>query len=183
MQAVMGIRFSSIDNLLEIHNKEANRSYWDLNWNEPGGKDTFDVPSGTIFQVVCSDGDKVELSFLQPYIPETKMLPLNIDKRFVLLHGNTRFYNYGIYERLAGWPDFNLNQTRVTFKLRKDSFQFMAMADTKQWLMPSLDDHLQQHCTQLAYLEAVLIHTSQNPEFRGQVCDERYVFDEYKFPA
>ncbi|XP_024518293.1 LOW QUALITY PROTEIN: uncharacterized protein LOC9660828 [Selaginella moellendorffii] len=172
---VTGIRFGGIDNLLEIHNKETNRGYWDLNWNEPGGKDTFDVPSGTIFQVVCSDGDKVELSFLRPYIPGTKMLPLNIDKRFVLLRGNTGFYTYGIYERPAGWPDFNLNQTRVTFKLRKDRFQFMAMADTKQRPMPSPDDRLQQHCTQLAYPEAVLIHTSQNPEFRGEV-DDKYQY-------
>ena len=32
----------------------------------------------------------------------------------------TGFYSYGIFEHLAQWPAFNLPQTRIVYKLRKD---------------------------------------------------------------
>lgn len=35
--------------------------------------------------------------------------------------GNTSgFYSYAIYEHIGEWPAFNLPQTRMVFKLRKD---------------------------------------------------------------
>lgn len=32
----------------------------------------------------------------------------------------TGFYSYAIFEHLAEWPAFNLPQTRIVYKLRKD---------------------------------------------------------------
>lgn len=174
---ITGIRYGGLDNLLEILNKETNRGYWDLNWNEPGGKDTFDVPSAIFFKVVEANKDKVEVSFLRPYNPSSswKMVPLNIDKRFVLLRGSSGFYTYAIYERPTGWPDFNLNQTRVTFKLRKDRFHYMALADNKQRLMPSPDDRMPNRCNILAYPEAVFLSNPGNPSLQGEV-DDKYQY-------
>jgi rhamnogalacturonan endolyase len=40
---ITGIEYNGIDNVLEVRNKETNRGYWDLHWNEPGGKGIFDV--------------------------------------------------------------------------------------------------------------------------------------------
>ncbi|KAL2893056.1 Glutamyl-tRNA(Gln) amidotransferase subunit A [Bienertia sinuspersici] len=41
---VTGIAYNGIENLLEVRNKEENRGYWDLVWNDattPGTFDTF----------------------------------------------------------------------------------------------------------------------------------------------
>ncbi|CAM6087084.1 unnamed protein product [Calypogeia fissa] len=174
---VTGIQYGGIDNLLEVRNKETNRGYWDLNWSEPDGKDIFDVPSGTEFELICADGNKVEVSFVRPYEGDghLPMVPLNIDKRFVLLRGYSGFYSYGIYERPWGWPDFNLNQTRITFKLRKDRFHYMAIADDKQRVMPSPDDRMPNRCQELAYPEAVLLVRPGDPSLQGEV-DDKYQY-------
>ena len=37
-----------------------------------------------------------------------------------MLRGSSGFYTYAVYERLKEWPGFNLDNTRVAFKLRKD---------------------------------------------------------------
>ncbi|BFI25401.1 rhamnogalacturonan endolyase [Marchantia polymorpha subsp. ruderalis] len=171
------IRYGGLDNLLEIHNKEINRGYWDLNWSEPDGKDNFDVPTGTEFQIIHADRDKIEVSFVRPYDPNHHwpMVPLNIDKRFVLLRGHSGFYSYGIYERPYGFPDFNLNQTRITFKLRKDRFHYMAIADNKLRLMPSPDDLCHDRCQELAYPEAVLLTKPVNIVLQGEV-DDKYQY-------
>jgi rhamnogalacturonan endolyase len=77
------LSYGGIKNVFETRNKETNRGYWDLNWNKPNEKDTFDVISGTDFHVVHQDVDRVEVSFVQPYNPNVNStgIPLNIDKR------------------------------------------------------------------------------------------------------
>ncbi|KAG6555402.1 hypothetical protein Mapa_002629 [Marchantia paleacea] len=47
--------------------------------------------------------------------------PVNIS-RFVLVRGHSGFYTYAIYSRSSGWPDFDLGQTRVCFKLRETEY-------------------------------------------------------------
>lgn len=42
-----------------------------------------------------------------------------------MLRGSSGFYSYAIYEHLKDWPDFDLGETRITFKLRKDKYTFM----------------------------------------------------------
>lgn len=48
-------------------------------------------------------------------------------------------------------------------------FQYMAMADNRQRIMPSPDDRLQGRCQPLAYPEAVRLLNPTNPELKGEV--------------
>ncbi|CAK9213595.1 unnamed protein product [Sphagnum troendelagicum] len=171
------LSYGGIKNVFETRNKETNRGYWDLNWNKPNEKDTFDVISGTDFHVVHQDVDRVEVSFVRPYNPNVNStgIPLNIDKRFALLRGSSGFYSYSIYERPTDWPGFTLSQTRITFKLSKDSFHHIAVADNKQKLMPAPEDRMPDRCEPLAYPEAVRLTNPIEPSLRGEV-DDKYEY-------
>ncbi|XP_061372085.1 uncharacterized protein LOC133314604 isoform X2 [Gastrolobium bilobum] len=169
---VTGIRYNGVDNLLEVLNKETNRGYWDLVWSAPGSKGIFDVIKGTCFKVIVQNEEQVELSFMRMWDPslEGKFVPLNIDKS-----GSSGFYSYGIYEHLNGWPDFDLSETRITFKLRKDKFHYMAMADNRRRIMPFPDDRLPGRCQTLGYPEAVLLVNPKDPQLKGEV-DDKYQY-------
>ncbi|XP_057975101.1 probable rhamnogalacturonate lyase B isoform X2 [Malania oleifera] len=177
---VTRIQYNGIDNLLEDSNDEDNRGYWDLVWSEPehtGTTGTFEKIKGTSFRVVVENEEQVELSFAKKWDPslEGKLVPLNIDKRFVMLRGSSGFYFYGIYEHLKEWPAFNLPETRIVFKLREDKFHFMAVADNRQRCMPLPDDRSPERCQVLAYPEAVLLVNPLEPEFKGEV-DDKYQY-------
>lgn len=79
---------------------------------------------GSTFKVILENEDQLELSFSRTWDTslEGKLVPLNIDKRFIMLRGSSGFYSYGIYEHLEDWPAFNLDETRIAFKLRKDKY-------------------------------------------------------------
>ncbi|KAF6166742.1 hypothetical protein GIB67_005618 [Kingdonia uniflora] len=174
---VTGIQYNGIDNLLEVLNKEVNRGYWDLVWSEPGGPGIFDVIQGTSFKVIMENKDQVEISFTRTWdlSLQGKYAPLNIDKRFIMLRGSSGFYSYAIYEHLEGWPDFNLAETRIAFKLRKDKFHYMAIADDRQRIMPMPDDRLPARGKALAYPEAVLLTNPINTNLKGEV-DDKYEY-------
>ncbi|KAF8411333.1 hypothetical protein HHK36_003880 [Tetracentron sinense] len=174
---VTGIRYNGIDNLLEVLNDEVNRGYWDLVWSEPGQPGIFDVIKGTSFNVILESEDQVELSFTRTWDPSLrgKYVPLNIDKRFIMLRGSSGFYSYAIYEHLSDWPAFNLAETRIAFKLRKDKFHYMAIADNRQRIMPMPDDRLPGRGQPLAYPEAVLLVNPINPDLKGEV-DDKYQY-------
>ncbi|KAK8623480.1 hypothetical protein V6N13_118363 [Hibiscus sabdariffa] len=170
---VTGIQYNGIDNLLAVENNEVDRGYWDLVWNFAGSKGTkgkFDRIEATSFEVVVENEDQVELSFTRTWDQplEGKAVPLNIDKRFVMLSDSSGFYTYAIYEHLKEWPAFILDRFRVAFKLRKDKFHYMAMADNRQRFMPLPDDRLPYRSQTLAYPEAVLLVDPLEPEFRGE---------------
>ncbi|KAI5057083.1 hypothetical protein GOP47_0027098 [Adiantum capillus-veneris] len=82
---VTGIRYASLDNLLEVLNSDINRGYWDLNWSVPNGPFIFDVILGTQYNVINESPEKVEVSFVRKYDPLSKetMVPLDIDKRWL----------------------------------------------------------------------------------------------------
>ncbi|KAF5746762.1 rhamnogalacturonate lyase B [Tripterygium wilfordii] len=174
---VTGVQYGSINNVLEVLNNESNRGYWDLHWTPPGGKGIFDVIKGTDFRVIVHTEEQAELSFTRMWDPsqEWKYIPLNIDKRFVMLRGSSGFYSYAIYEHLKEWPGFDLGETRITFKLRKDKFQYMAIADNRQRFMPLPDDRLAGRCQALAYQEAVLLVNPKAQELKGEV-DDKYQY-------
>ncbi|XP_020679908.1 probable rhamnogalacturonate lyase B isoform X1 [Dendrobium catenatum] len=176
---VTGVQYNGVDNLMEILNKEDNRGYWDLVWSEPGGPGIFDVIKGTDFEVILEDENQVEVSFTRRWDPSLKgtIVPLNIDKRFIVLRGSSGFYTYSIYEHLEGWPDFNMAETRVAFKLRKDNFRFhyMAVGNDRQRIMPMPDDRMAGRCQQLAYPEAVLLTNPIYPDLTGEV-DDKYQY-------
>ncbi|OIW14564.1 hypothetical protein TanjilG_14950 [Lupinus angustifolius] len=177
---VTGIQYNDIDNLLEVLNDESNRGYWDLVWSSPTSTGTtgrFDVIKATTLRIVVENEDQVELSFSRTWDTslEGKLVPLNIDKRFIMLRGSSGFYSYAIYEHLQDWPAFNLDETRIAFKLRKDKFHYMAMADNRQRDMPLPDDRLPSRGQALAYPEAVLLVNPVEPEFKGEV-DDKYQY-------
>ncbi|RRT53378.1 hypothetical protein B296_00049903 [Ensete ventricosum] len=186
---ITGVRYNGVDNLLEVLNKEGNRgnflstltgsyfSYWDMVWSEPQGSGIFDVIQGSHFEIIHEDENQVEVSFTRNWDPslEGKLVPLNIDKRFIMLRGCSGFYTYAIYEHREGWPDFDLAETRVAFKLRKDKFCYMAIADNRQRFMPMPDDRMPNRSQQLAYPEAVLLTNPVNPDLTGEV-DDKYQY-------
>ncbi|KAI3460079.1 hypothetical protein Pfo_016742 [Paulownia fortunei] len=177
---VTGIEYNHIDNLLEIGNDESNRGYWDFVWSPPGSTGTtgtFEVIHATNFEVVVETEEQVELSFSRTWDTslQGKLAPLNIDKRFIMLRGSSGFYSYAIYEHLEGWPGFNLDETRIVFRLRKDKFHYMAMADNRQRYMPLPDDRLPGRGQPLDYPEAVLLVNPVEPEFKGEV-DDKYQY-------
>ncbi|URE35677.1 Rhamnogalacturonate lyase [Musa troglodytarum] len=174
---ITGVRYNGVDNLLEVLNKEGNRGYWDVVWSEPQGSGTFDVIQGTHFEIIHEDENQVEVSFTRNWDPslQGKLVPLNIDKRFIMLRGCSGFYTYAIYEHREGWPDFDLAETRVAFKLRKDKFRYMAIADNRQRFMPMPDDRMPNRSQQLAYPEAVLLTNPVNPDIKGEV-DDKYQY-------
>ncbi|KAB2023652.1 hypothetical protein ES319_D06G033300v1 [Gossypium barbadense] len=176
---VTGVSYQGIDNLLEIRNHESDRGYWDLVWSEEGTGGTTGtsyVIKGSKFKVMVENEEQVEISFTRDWSTlEGKHVPLNIDKRFVMLRGSSGFYSYAIYEHLKEWPGFNLPQTRVVFKLRKDKFRYMAVADNRQRRMPLPDDRSPRRSSPLAYPEAVLIVHPVESEFKGEV-DDKYQY-------
>ncbi|XVF36559.1 hypothetical protein REPUB_Repub19eG0068000 [Reevesia pubescens] len=132
---------------------------------------------GTSFKVVVENEDQVEISSTRTwdFSLEGNVVPLNFDKRFIMLRNSSGFYSYAIFEHLGEWPPFNLSQVRIVFKLRKDKFHYMAVADNRQRFMPLPDDRLPDRSQTLAYPEAVLLVDPLEPEFRGEV-DDKYQY-------
>nr|XP_043614244.1 probable rhamnogalacturonate lyase B isoform X2 [Erigeron canadensis] len=179
---VTGVRYNGLDNVLEVLNQEGNRGYWDVVWSaldDSGRKGVFEVISATSYKVIVETEEQVELSFSRPWDPclRGKLAPINIDKRFVLLRGSSGFYTYAIYEHLgsAEWQGFSLGETRIAFKLRKDRFHYMAVADDRRRYMPLPDDRLAGRAQPLAFQEAVSLVNPVVPEFRGEV-DDKYQY-------
>ncbi|KAI6687906.1 hypothetical protein NL676_024734 [Syzygium grande] len=178
--SVTGIQYNGIDNLLEEQNSEFNRGYWDVVWsakqsNKTKGK--LDRLDGTKFEVIVENDEQVELSFTRMWnlSLEGEAVPLNIDKRYVMLRGSSGFYTYAVYEHLAEWPAFNIGNTRTVLKPRKDKFHYMAIADNRQRYMPLPDDRLPDRGQVLAYPEAVRLINPVEPEFKGEV-DDKYEY-------
>ncbi|KAL0440028.1 UNVERIFIED_CONTAM: hypothetical protein Slati_2485800 [Sesamum latifolium] len=177
---IRGIQYNGIENLLELHNKDLNGGFWDLNWSEAGSTKTrgkFDTIEGTSLRVIVENEEQVELSFTRTWDPSVQgqQAPLSIDRRFVMLRGSPGFYSYAIFEHSEDFPGFNLNTTRIAFMLRKDKFHYMAIADDRQRYMPLPDDRLPGRGQQLAYPEAVLLVDPVEPEFKGEV-DDKYQY-------
>ncbi|KAL5714696.1 rhamnogalacturonan endolyase [Ranunculus cassubicifolius] len=175
--AVSSIRYNGIDNVLERRNEEEDRGYWDLDWYEPEQEQNniHDRIAATEFKVIIEDPEQVELSFVRTWdgILGNNSIALNIDIRFVVLRGCPGLYSYAIYEHLEGWPDFDLAQTRIVFKLDKDKFHYMALSDDRQKTMPMPEDR--DTGQPLAYKEAVLLTNPTNPALKGEV-DDKYLF-------
>ncbi|XP_058006244.1 rhamnogalacturonate lyase B isoform X2 [Hevea brasiliensis] len=170
---VIEIKYKGIDNILEIVNEEDNRGYWDVVWNRPGEPIIYDKLQATDFSVIMENEDQVEVSFSKRWSPSMDAVPLNVDKRYIIRRGSSGFYLYTILERLEGWPDVDMDQIRVVFKLHKEKFHFMALSDDRQRVMPMPEDRLTG--LPLAYPEAVLLTNPINPELRGEV-DDKYQY-------
>ncbi|EEF35155.1 lyase, putative [Ricinus communis] len=169
---VIGIKYNGIDNVLGTQNGEGNRGYWDVVWNIPGTHVSYDRLKGTNFSVVMEDENQVEVSFTRTWNASVGnwTAPLNVDKRYIVRRGSSRIYMYTILERLEGWPDIDMDQIRIVFKLQNDKFHWMVVSDDRHRIMPTPKDcHNGQR---LAYKEAVLLTNPANPKLRGEVEDK-----------
>ncbi|URD72612.1 Rhamnogalacturonate lyase [Musa troglodytarum] len=176
--SITGVKYQGLDDVMEVKNREDNRGYWDLVWNpSDGDSGIFQKIQGTEFDVVQQDANQAEVSFRTQWDPSHRgnLVPLNIDKRFVMLRGSSGFYTYAIYEHLQGWPDFSLGETRVAFKPRKDRFHYMAIADNRQRIMPMPEDREAGRSQKLDYPEAVRLTNPTNAALRGEV-DDKYQY-------
>lgn len=174
---VANIQYNGIDNLLEQENTYDNRGYWDVVWTKSEDpKNIIDKLEGTSFKVVVENENQVEISFTKLYDPSVTdfQLPINIDKRFILLRGYPGFYSYAIFERLEeGWPATDAYQGRIVFKLQQNLFQFMAVGDERQRIMPTMQDR--ESGQVLDYPEAVRLTHPRNKFLRGEV-DDKYQY-------
>ncbi|XP_076933802.1 uncharacterized protein LOC143599825 [Bidens hawaiensis] len=174
---VTGVNYNGIDNILNDLNERSDRGYWDVNWSDPSKpKDNnLDKLVGRNLDVIVNNENQVELSFKRPWTfsQENNHVSLNIDKRFVVLRGSSGFYSYGIFERLRGWPDVDVYQGRIVFKLQEKMFRYMAVSDERQRIMPTLEDR--EKGMALDYPEAVLLTHPSNPLLRGEV-DDKYQY-------
>ncbi|KAL0396467.1 UNVERIFIED_CONTAM: hypothetical protein Scaly_0095100 [Sesamum calycinum] len=173
---ITSVGYKGINNVLEYRFKETQRGYWDIVWSRPEiGKSFFDTLQCTSFKVIAKTKDQLEVSFTKTWNVSLgdNVVPLNIDKRFIVLRGASGFYSYAVFEHLKGWPDLNVDEARIAFKLHQDMFHYMAISDDKQRIMPSDRDRTAGHV--LDYREAVLLTNPANPNLKGEV-DDKYQY-------
>ncbi|KAI5654686.1 hypothetical protein M9H77_31873 [Catharanthus roseus] len=148
---VTGIEYKEIDNVLDAHQRESRRGYWDVGIQ------------GSSYKIIAQDEDKIEISFKKTYDPSLDHHEL----------GQSGFYTYAIFERLENWPELHVGEARLAFKLRGSLFNHMAVSDTMQRLMPTNYDR--EHGHQLDYKEAVLLTSPKESRFKGEV-DDKYQY-------
>ncbi|KAK4417079.1 hypothetical protein Salat_2533400, partial [Sesamum alatum] len=128
---------------------------------------------GTNYKIILQNENQIEIAFTRTWTFNSSDAPLNIDKRYVMLRDSSGFYSYAVLERLKEWPAFDIEGGRIVFKLQKNKFQYMAMSDERQRIMPTLKDRLTGKI--LDYKEAVLLTNPTNPDFKGEV-DDKYFY-------
>ncbi|KAG2319107.1 hypothetical protein Bca52824_012320 [Brassica carinata] len=174
---VTGIKYKGFENVL--NEKIVNRVYWDLVWYEPGQVSQTDFLIGEKFEIISQTSEQVEVSFSKTWDTSKRgsTVPLNVDKRYIIRRGVCGVYMYGVMERSEGWPRVDMDQTRIVFKLNRTKFDYMALADHRQNLMPlEADRNLTDGCAApLEYKEAVRMVKPQNQLFKGQV-DDKYLY-------
>ncbi|KAL6338972.1 hypothetical protein AAG906_024123 [Vitis piasezkii] len=169
-----GIKYHGVENLLDDGLDRDDRGYWDCSWEDVNGSNgKQSMILGDRFQVIMQTSNQVEVSFKTTWKSSDPLPALNVDKRYVMLSGSSGFYTYAIYERLKGWPGMFLWETRIVFKLSQKWFQYMAISDTRQRIMPTIADR--ERGQSLAYPEAVLLKNPMNSELEGEV-DDKYQY-------
>uniref|UniRef100_M4D2C4 Rhamnogalacturonan endolyase n=1 Tax=Brassica campestris TaxID=3711 RepID=M4D2C4_BRACM len=174
---VTGIKYKGFDNVLNA--RIQNRVYWDIVWYEPGQVSQTDYLIGEKFKIISQTSEQVEISFSKTWDTSRRgsTVPLNVDKRYIIRRGVSGVYMYGVVERLKGWPAVTMDQTRIVYKLNSTKFDYMAVADHRQNLMPlEADRNLTDgSAATLEYKEAVRLVKPRNKLFKGQV-DDKYLY-------
>ncbi|XP_010555419.1 PREDICTED: uncharacterized protein LOC104824920 isoform X2 [Tarenaya hassleriana] len=174
---ITGIKYNGVYNVLDVENDD--RGYWDVAWYEPEKELKIDKLEGTEFNIITQDEEQVEISFTRRWNVSYRgsLVPLNVDKRYIIRSGVSGVYMYGVLERLEGWPDVDMDQIRIVFKLNPKKFKFMAISDTRQRSMPSYADRDidSGRAKPLAFKEAVLLTNPRQPIFKGEV-DDKYMY-------
>ncbi|KAM6564002.1 hypothetical protein CsatB_024000 [Cannabis sativa] len=173
---LIGIRYNNITNLLENSNKYGNRGYWDIEWGEDiagSSASNYDRLVGTKFEIITANNDQIEISFTKKWNDSSKVFPVNMDKRYIMLRNYSGFYTYGILEHPRDAPAVQISVIRAAFKLKQNKFNYMAVSDDRQRIMPSALDR--RNGEELAYPEAVLLTNPSNPNLKGEV-DDKYQY-------
>ncbi|EEF43850.1 hypothetical protein RCOM_0903910 [Ricinus communis] len=126
-----------------------------------------------VYTVVERSNGRLEVSFKNTYNPsvgETR-LPLTIDISYILRSGVSGFNCFAVYER----PAFDLAQTRMVFKLRREVNLILRISDEKQRIMPMPEDLLPGRDKQLIVPESFLLVNPINPDIGGEV-DDKYQY-------
>ncbi|PNT67317.1 hypothetical protein BRADI_3g24670v3, partial [Brachypodium distachyon] len=170
---ITGVRYGGERNLLHSSRRGGNTGgYWDLVWNSPGSgqRGNYDMLEGSELSVVSESKDQVEVSFRSTYNPAKQTgVPLNLDKRLVMLKGSSGFYCYAILEHGGDTPAIDI---RVAFKLNTERFNYMAISDDIQRYMPRAKDRDAPRSAPLAFKEAVLLVDPSESQFKGEVDDK-----------
>ncbi|KAL8476326.1 hypothetical protein ACS0TY_028846 [Phlomoides rotata] len=170
---VTSVTYQGSENLLETQNAEDNRGYWDIVWNKPGDNTTMDKLGGTSYKIIVQNEDQTEISFTTTWTFGSARIPLNIDKRYVMIRDSPGFYTYCVLERLKGWPEFLIQEGRIVLKLQENKFHYMAMSEDRQRIMPMPEDRATGQV--LDYKEAVLLTRPTSPQLKGEV-DDKYMY-------
>ncbi|KAL3838682.1 hypothetical protein ACJIZ3_023273 [Penstemon smallii] len=128
---------------------------------------------GTSYKVIEQNKEQTEISFTTTWAVGSYKVPLNVDKRFVMVRGSHGFYTYIVLERLKGWPAFDIQEGRIVFKLQENNFHYMAISDERKRVMPMSVDRATGRV--LDYKEAILLTNPKNPELKGEV-DDKYLY-------
>ncbi|GLU13359.1 hypothetical protein SLE2022_299970 [Rubroshorea leprosula] len=167
---VTGIQYNGVENVLDGRLDDNDRGYWDVVWNGVN----FDKVATSNFKIVTLNDDQAELSFSKTWTSSNSIVPLNVDRRVIVRRGVSGIYLYSIMEKPAEFPTVEIDQIRVVFKLQK-WFNYMAISDSQQRIMPVAEDRDPGRCETLGYKEAVLLTNPTNPSLRGQV-DDKYQY-------
>ncbi|GAB4847201.1 hypothetical protein Ancab_026211 [Ancistrocladus abbreviatus] len=178
---VTGIKYGGLRNVLETNNKKFNRGYWDVVWSSGNVRHHgAERLVGKRFRIIKKGENQTEISFVSTWHPAMqksslshRRLPVNVDRRYVMLRGRSGFYSYAILERKPTWPAADIIQLRAVHKLQMSKFHYMAVSDKIQRVMPKLQDRMTGR--RLNYAEAVRLTNSTNPELRGEV-DDKYQY-------
>nr|VDD05865.1 unnamed protein product [Brassica rapa] len=173
---ITGIKYNEIGNILNPHLRA--RGYWDITWQtENNSLPKLDRIEGTNFRIITQNEEQVEISFSRTWNGGSDHIPLNVDKRYIIRTNTSGIYTYGIFERQPEWPEVEMGQIRVAFKLNPDRFHYMVVADNRQRQMPTDDDRdiNSGRAKPLAYKEAVQLTNPHNQMFKNQV-DDKYQY-------
>uniref|UniRef100_M4D2D0 rhamnogalacturonan endolyase n=1 Tax=Brassica campestris TaxID=3711 RepID=M4D2D0_BRACM len=173
---ITGIKYNEIGNVLNPHLRA--RGYWDITWQtENNSLPKLDRIEGTNFRIITQNEEQVEISFSRTWNGGSDHIPLNVDKRYIIRTNTSGIYTYGIFERQPEWPEVEMAQIRVAFKLNPDRFLYMVVADNRQRQMPTDDDRdiNSGRAKPLAYKEAVQLTNPHNQMFKNQV-DDKYQY-------
>ena len=82
----------------------------------------FNRIEGTNFRIITQNEEQVEISFSRTWNGGSDHIPLNVDKRYIIRTNTSGIYTYGIFERQPEWPEVEMAQIRVAFKLNPDRY-------------------------------------------------------------
>ncbi|HSV27440.1 MAG TPA: polysaccharide lyase family protein, partial [Sedimentisphaerales bacterium] len=129
-----------VEQLIYLRKPEAgslvDHAYWD--WNGTGGYERFGRFGRYSYELIRHDNELVEVSFRREY--DGRGLPIDVDVRYVLRSGDSGVYVFAIYRHKASYPPAEIGQTRQVWRLSRPVFDWMAVDDARQRVMPNAAD-------------------------------------------